>query len=108
MTKMEGTIGPIASKLDSILEKIDDVKRVKKQKKDAMASFITNIEEDTECMYQIKYHVLYLSYLLPFQWMMRRKVSRYETSPPGWNSSMMFSFIFISLRIRIILWNKMT
>lgn len=53
MTKMEGTIGPIANKLDSILEKIDDVKRVKKQKKDAMASFISNIEEDNEC----KYHV---------------------------------------------------
>jgi len=31
---MEGAIGPIANKLDSILEKIDDVKRVKKQKKD--------------------------------------------------------------------------
>ena len=43
MTKMEGTIGPISNKLDSILEKIDDVKRVKKQKKDAMATFITNI-----------------------------------------------------------------
>ena len=59
MTKMEGTIGPIANKLDSILEKIDDVKRVKKQKKDAMASFISNIEEDNECTYHVSNHVLY-------------------------------------------------
>ena len=51
MTKMEGTIGPISNKLDSILEKIDDVKRVKKQKKDAMATFITNIEEDNDRKY---------------------------------------------------------
>ena len=55
MTKMEGTIGPISNKLDSILEKIDDVKRVKKQKKDAMATFITNIEEDSNRKYQIPY-----------------------------------------------------
>ena len=59
MTKMEGTIGPIANKLDSILEKIDDVKRVKKQKKDAMASFITNIEEDTESKYPIISSILF-------------------------------------------------
>ena len=55
MTKMEGTIGPISNKLDSILEKIDDVKRVKKQKKDAMATFITNIEEDNDRKCQISH-----------------------------------------------------
>ena len=60
MTKMEGTIGPIANKLDRIQEKIDDVKRVKKQKKDAMASFITNIEEDTESKYPIISRIFFL------------------------------------------------
>ena len=84
MTKMEGTIGPIANKLDSILEKIDDVKRVKKQKKDAMASFITNIEDDTES----KYHFISTVYCFwqminmyysPFQWMTRRRGFRSET-----------------------------
>ena len=64
MTKMEGTIGPIANKLDSILEKIDDVKRVKKQKKDAMASFITNIEEDTESKYHFITNVSYFWQML--------------------------------------------
>ena len=52
MTKMEATIGPIVNKLDSILGRIDDVKRVKKQKKDAMATFINNIEEDADCNYR--------------------------------------------------------
>ena len=49
MSKMEATVGPIVSKLDSILSRIDDAKRIKKQKKEAMANFITNIEEDDQC-----------------------------------------------------------
>ena len=48
MSKMEATVGPIVSKLDSILSRIDDAKRIKKQKKEAMANFITNIEEDDQ------------------------------------------------------------
>ena len=92
MTKMEGTIGPIANKLDSILEKIDDVKRVKKQKKDAMASFITNIEEDTESKYPIISSILFFCKILPYQWMTRRKGFRSETSLQGWSFSTMFNF----------------
>ena len=48
---MEATVGPIVSKLDSILSRIDDAKRIKQQKKAAMANFITNIEEDEQCEY---------------------------------------------------------
>ena len=48
MSRMEATVGPIVSKLDSILSRIDDAKRIKQQKKAAMANFITNIEEDEQ------------------------------------------------------------
>ena len=34
MSKMEATIGPIVTKLDSILNKIDDAKRIKMKKKE--------------------------------------------------------------------------
>ena len=51
MSRMEATVGPIVSKLDSILSRIDDAKRIKQQKKAAMANFITNIEEDEQCEY---------------------------------------------------------
>ena len=48
MSKMEATIAPILGKLDTILGRIDDAKRMKKQKKEAMASLITTIEEDEQ------------------------------------------------------------
>ena len=47
--------GDIVVHYPDILEKIDDVKRVKKQKKDAMATFITKIEEDNDRKCQISY-----------------------------------------------------
>ena len=48
MSKMEATIGPIVTKLDSILNKIDDAKRIKMKKKETMQRLIENIEEDDQ------------------------------------------------------------
>ena len=45
---MEATIAPILGKLDTILGRIDDAKRMKKQKKEAMQNLITTIEEDDQ------------------------------------------------------------
>ena len=45
---MEATIGPILGKLDTILGRIDDAKRMKIQKKAAMQNLITTIEEDEQ------------------------------------------------------------
>ena len=48
MSKMEATIGPIVTKLDSILNKIDDAKRIKMKKKETMQRLIENIEDDDQ------------------------------------------------------------
>ena len=48
MGKMEATIGPIVTKLDSILNKIDDAKRIKMKKKETMQRLIENIEDDDQ------------------------------------------------------------
>ena len=48
MSKMEASIAPIVTKLDSILGRIEDAKRIKMQKKVAMQSFISNIEDDDQ------------------------------------------------------------
>ena len=45
---MEASIAPIVTKLDSILGGIEDAKRIKMQKKVAMQSFISNIEDDDQ------------------------------------------------------------
>ena len=45
---MEATVGPILNKLDRILERIDDAKRIKQQKKSEMKTFIDALEENTE------------------------------------------------------------
>ena len=48
MTKMEATVGPILNKLDRILERIDDAKRFKQQKKSEMKTFIDALEENPD------------------------------------------------------------
>lgn len=48
MTKMEATVGPILNKLDRILERIDDAKRFKQQKKSEMKTFIEALEENPD------------------------------------------------------------
>ena len=50
MSKMEATIAPIVTKLDTILNKIDDAKRIKMKKKETMQRLIENIEEDDQSM----------------------------------------------------------
>ena len=54
MTKMEATVGPILNKLDRILERIDDAKRIKQQKKSEMKTFIQELEDNTECKIVMK------------------------------------------------------
>ena len=55
MSKMEATIGPIVTKLDSILNKIDDAKRIKMKKKETMQRLIENIEDDDQSKLIIVY-----------------------------------------------------
>merc|ERR1719402_1729373 len=46
--RMEMSIGPIVSKIDSVLERLDDMKRAKRKKKDTLNKLVTNIEENNE------------------------------------------------------------
>ena len=55
MSKMEATIGPIVTKLDSILNKIDDTKRIKMKKKETIQRLIENIEDDDQSKLIIVY-----------------------------------------------------
>ena len=54
---MEATIGPIVTKLDSILNKIDDAKRIKMKKKETMQRLIENIEDDDQSKFIIIFFV---------------------------------------------------
>jgi len=46
MGRMEATIGPILSKIDSVLDRLDDMKKSKKKKKDTMQRLMETIEDN--------------------------------------------------------------
>ena len=41
---MEATVGPILSKIDKVLERIDDMKRAKKKKRETFQRLMETIE----------------------------------------------------------------
>ena len=90
MSKMEASIAPIVTKLDSILGRIEDAKRIKMQKKVAMQSFITNIEDDDQREIKIKQFFFVHMHNKYFQLTMLRKDNRSEISPREWSFLTMF------------------
>ena len=79
MSKMEATIGPIVTKLDSILNKIDDAKRIKMKKKETMQRLIENIEDDDQSKLIIIFFVyVWFSSSIQLQWTKHRKLLRSE------------------------------
>ena len=46
---MEATIGPILSKVDSVLERIDDMKKAKKKKRETIQRLMETIEDNEGC-----------------------------------------------------------
>ena len=46
MGRMEATIGPILNKLDSVLERIDDMKKAKKKKRETFQRLMETIEDN--------------------------------------------------------------
>ena len=77
MSRMEATIGPIVTKLDSILNKIDDAKRIKMKKKETMQRLIENIEEDDQSINANKFFELY-NLKNVFQWTKHKRPLRSE------------------------------
>ena len=78
MSKMEATIGPIVTKLDSILNKIDDAKRIKMKKKETMQRLIENIEDDDQSKLIIFFVWISFSWSIELQWTKHRKLLRSE------------------------------
>ena len=50
---MEATIGPILSKVDSVLERIDDMKKAKKKKRETIQMLMETIEDNEGCKYYL-------------------------------------------------------
>jgi polycystin 2 len=49
MGRMEATLGPIMSKIDSVLERLDDMKKAKKKKRDTIQRLMETIEDNEGC-----------------------------------------------------------
>ena len=49
MSRMEATIGPILNKVDSVLERIDDMKKAKKKKRETIQRLMETIEDNEGC-----------------------------------------------------------
>ena len=60
MGRMEMSIGPIVAKIDSVLGRLDDMKRAKKKKKERMTQIIASINDNSDSKLYLFVHCRFL------------------------------------------------
>ena len=81
MSRMEATIGPILSKVDNVLNRIDEMKKTKRNKKLTMQNLVKTIEDNSECKFTIRFFKIST---LTLQWTTWKKANKFVILSAEW------------------------